>query len=172
MHFEADLSGEPPLDPELLTDSPGTECVAACYRCLMSYYNQTDHEVLDRRDGVARRILLRMAHATTRLPTIGEPHVADVPLSDLKSGDSAVVKWRERLHSLGLPSPDRQALPIDGAVIECVWREHYAAATIGPPDERTVRQLHDRGFELITFGDVAEWSDAFSKLAAALGRVL
>ena len=24
-------------------------CVAACYRCLLSYYNQPDHELLDRR---------------------------------------------------------------------------------------------------------------------------
>jgi hypothetical protein len=34
--------------------SAGTACVAACYRCLMSYYNQPDHELLDRRDEQAR----------------------------------------------------------------------------------------------------------------------
>lgn len=38
-----------------LEDLPDTECVAGCYRCLLSYYNQPDHAVIDRRDtGSAR----------------------------------------------------------------------------------------------------------------------
>ena len=48
-----------------LSDQSGTACVAACYRCLMSYYNQPDHESLDRRDEEARTMLLRLARART-----------------------------------------------------------------------------------------------------------
>ena len=39
--------------------------MAACYKCLMSYFNQPDHELIDRRDIVAREILLRLANSTT-----------------------------------------------------------------------------------------------------------
>ena len=42
---------------DALIDVAGTECVAGCYRCLLSYYNQTDHELIDRRDSTAREIL-------------------------------------------------------------------------------------------------------------------
>ncbi len=50
MHFDVDGESR----PRTLADVPDTACVAACYRCLMSYYNQPDHELLDRRDEGAR----------------------------------------------------------------------------------------------------------------------
>jgi hypothetical protein len=167
MHFDvpaADL----PLDPELLADTPGTQCVAACYRCLMSYYNQPDHELIDRRDESARRILLRLARATTVLNAHTDQRVADA----ITSGDSAGARWREQLRILGLPAPDGEPLTIGNTTVERVWREHYAAVLVGAPDDGVARQLLDRGFEVIMFEDAeAQWPAAFSKLATALGRV-
>ena len=63
MHF-AVAEEELPVATSGLQDQ-GTACVAACYRCLMSYYNQPDHENLDRRDDDARALLLRLARART-----------------------------------------------------------------------------------------------------------
>ena len=34
----------------MLTDDPDARCVEGCYRCLLSYYNQPDHELIDRTD--------------------------------------------------------------------------------------------------------------------------
>jgi uncharacterized protein DUF1998 len=48
-------------DPALLENDPDAECVKGCYRCLLSYYNQPDHEHIDRTDDDVRRILLRLA---------------------------------------------------------------------------------------------------------------
>ena len=53
-----------PESPADLVDQPDASCVAACYRCIMSYYNQPDHESLDRRDEDARAMLLRLARCT------------------------------------------------------------------------------------------------------------
>src|SRR5690606_28840437 len=50
MHFDLGDDASLPSDPHQLVDQPNTACVAACYRCLMSYYNQPDHELIDRRD--------------------------------------------------------------------------------------------------------------------------
>ncbi|MCK5805562.1 MAG: DUF1998 domain-containing protein, partial [Lentisphaeria bacterium] len=63
MHFAIDDDGPLPENPSELIDQPGTACVAACYRCLMSYYNQPDHEVIDRRNEAARDMLLRLGRA-------------------------------------------------------------------------------------------------------------
>ena len=50
MHF--DVARVESRLPEAGRTSPiaRTPCVAACYRCLMSYFNQPDHELIDRRD--------------------------------------------------------------------------------------------------------------------------
>lgn len=37
------------VDPNTFQEIDGTRCVAACYDCLLSYANQRDHEILDRR---------------------------------------------------------------------------------------------------------------------------
>ena len=64
MHLDVG-NGPLPDSPSDLADQPDADCVAACYRCLMSYYNQPDHESLDRRDENARAVLLRLAGART-----------------------------------------------------------------------------------------------------------
>ena len=51
------------IDRTKLNEQGDHECVAACYRCLLSYYNQPDHEHIDRTDPDALTFLLRLAHA-------------------------------------------------------------------------------------------------------------
>src|SRR3546814_20886255 len=51
-------------DPALLEDDPHAECVKGCYRCLLSYYNQPDHEFIDRKDETVLAILLRDRKST------------------------------------------------------------------------------------------------------------
>jgi hypothetical protein len=66
MHLDLPEGDEIP-PPDRLQDKMDTECVAGCYRCLLSYYNQTDHEHLDRRDRDARSILVRLARTSMDL---------------------------------------------------------------------------------------------------------
>jgi len=40
--------------------------VAGCYRCVLSYFNQPDHENIDRRNRDAQQILLRLAYSATK----------------------------------------------------------------------------------------------------------
>ena len=50
MHLENIDAAVAARDPILLRDKEGAECVKGCYRCLLSYYNQPDHELIDRTD--------------------------------------------------------------------------------------------------------------------------
>ena len=49
--------------PSALVSIVDARCVAGCYRCLLSYFNQPDHELIDRRQELALQFLLRLAFA-------------------------------------------------------------------------------------------------------------
>ena len=101
MHFECVDEAIASGDPALLQTAPNADCVKGCYRCLLSYYNQPDHEVIDRTDSDALRVLLRLARsqATLRVGGASGPGLAcDVPGSS----------WHEFLY-VGLAPAGRTA---------------------------------------------------------------
>jgi hypothetical protein len=167
MHF--DLSSGVPDVATMLVDEPGTACVAACYRCVMSYFNQPDHELLDRRDEDARGLLLRLARGritgleapASRRPTEPPPMS---PSDGLASAWSAYARTRE------LPSPDSEPLVIDGHSVALVWRGNYVAALFEANDALATK-LTDKGFEVVVLGpSESSWAEPTSGLAKLLGR--
>lgn len=168
MHF--DVADDGPLPDSLadstlaLTDIPGTACVAACYRCLMSYYNQPDHEHIDRRDEAARSLLLRLAsgHATAPTSSSHAPLVTDAATTP----DTA---WSNEAQRRGLPAPDAEPLTVGSTALPLTWRRHYVAALLETPPPELTARLDDLGFELIRFDDRATWQEAFARLATVLG---
>jgi hypothetical protein len=40
-----------------------TQCVAGCYNCLLSYYNQSDHAIIDRKNVQVKEILFSLANS-------------------------------------------------------------------------------------------------------------
>uniref|UniRef100_UPI00359487CF DUF1998 domain-containing protein n=1 Tax=Thiocapsa sp. TaxID=2024551 RepID=UPI00359487CF len=160
MHFDIADDGPLPADTTAFTDQPGTACVAACYRCLMSYYNQPDHELIDRRDPGARQVLLRLAAART--DATGHP--------PLTSGHSPLATWNLQSLRYAIPTPDADPLQVADEPVPLVWRRHYVAAVLPNAAEAQTANLEDLGFEVIGFSDPATWDAAFRQLAALLGR--
>ena len=124
MHYRNLDAAIAAADPALLEDDPEAQCVKGCYRCLLSYYNQPDHELIDRTDDDVRRMLLRLARS----------EVAPVRAS---SGAGEAGAWAEALSRWGLPLPDGEPLIVDGAVLPLAWRAHLAAAAFGPVGDDT-----------------------------------
>ncbi|TPV95091.1 MAG: DUF1998 domain-containing protein, partial [Myxococcales bacterium FL481] len=167
MHFA--LEGETvPSDPHDLRDVEGTSCVAACYRCLMSYYNQPDHEDLDRRDAQAKQLLLRLARAATRLE---EPASrAAEPSGPHTTGDTSGGGLLDAVARRDLPPPDAEPRVVDGYTIPAVWHEHYVAAVSADVPESATGDLADKGFLVVQFpADEADWPAPLDELARALG---
>jgi len=157
---------------EGLVDEPDTACVAGCYRCLLSYYNQPDHELLDRRNEAAREILLRLARATMHgvAPTGGDS-AAPVVSAARDDLSPQMARWFEQAATLGLPGPDTRPIVSAAVTLDLVWRNHYVAATVGEAPAEAVAALADQGFEIIAFAaDEARWSESFAVLARHLGR--
>ncbi len=161
-----------PDSPEELADVPDTACVAACYRCLMSYYNQPDHELLDRRDEDARAMLVRLAHARTLPPSPAE----DVLSGRLGGSIGATATlsfeplWLKEATRRGIPAPDPEPLSAGDRSVRYVWRRHYVAAVIDNTDLPAQQAMEDLGFEVIHFEDPAGWNTSFAMLASALGQ--
>jgi Lhr-like helicase len=156
-----------PDEPTGLGDVAGTRCVAACYRCLMSYYNQPDHELLDRRDPKAREILWRLA--SSRVELLTEPaaraDASDAPAPAV-APTSVLARWLAAAATRGIPSPDKEPLAVNGTSYPLVWRDVYVAALLdgsGNPGP-----LRDRGYEVIAFDEEQRWGVAFEQLAKEL----
>jgi hypothetical protein len=173
MHFELGEPATIPTDPGDLTDAAATLCVAACYRCLMSYYNQPDHELIDRRDNEARSLLLRLARSKTsgldrRGATSSSPKTVERPAAM----DSDLRRWLDQARLHGLPNPDTEPITLNGARIPLVWREHYVAVLLAA-DPPVSGGLEGKGFDVLVFTkSEADWPSTFVRLATALGRTL
>ena len=167
MHF--DLSNGLPAVATTLVDQPGTACVAACYRCVMSYFNQPDHEQLDRRNEDARALLLRLARSTLKgleAPTVRR--TTDPPPTS--AGGDLTTAWSTYARGRGLPSPDSEPLVIDQQAVALVWRGHYVAAVFATSSD-LASKLENKGFEVVVLGEnEALWAEPTSALANLLAR--
>ncbi len=180
LHFDVEGASGLPEVAEALADAPDTSCVAACYRCVLSYYNQPDHELLDRRNVEAQRFLLRLARAITHLDTAPASRAPNTEAGSAAANDPALAHWLALARARDLPTPDLEPLALAGgdgeSRLPLVWRAHYVAAILDDEAPQCLDRLADLGFDLITFpaahsvDPAAEWAEPFRRLATALGR--
>lgn len=169
MHF--DLTDNSPLiTVEDMSDVQGEVCVAGCYKCLMSYFNQPDHDLIDRRDVFAKTFLFELAQSMTRNLTdkVDESYEGRIKVElSLANLDP---DWVKEADAYKIPIIDTSPLNADGINIPAVWRSHYVAATFEVLPANVQKQLEDKGFVIILFSkERTQWQDDFKKLAAIFG---
>ncbi|WP_334545058.1 DEAD/DEAH box helicase [Rhizobium leguminosarum] len=131
MHYDFDeaLGGAKPKD---------NACVAGCYRCLLSYFNQMDHDLIDRRDPAVVSFLCELAQSTVE-------DSIDKPLS---SADNA---WLASILAWGLPAP--QSGKIGNLVCNLVWPSHMVVATEGSASAELRAVCDTHGYDLVELPD-------------------
>jgi hypothetical protein len=109
-------------------------CVAGCYRCLLSYYNQMDHDLIDRRDPAVLSFLCDLAQSRVE-PAAGKPT------------PSTSSSWLRSISVWGLPSP--QSRKIGDLTCDLVWPSHMVVAIEGraSAELRTVCEAH--GYDVV-----------------------
>lgn len=146
IHLDVAIEDGPLPALEALKDLPGTSCVAGCYRCLLSYYNQPDHPSIDRRDGLARSLLLRLATVKTSVPRAGTIPTAAAP-------DGADAPAGFDASALGLPGPDKLDFEHEGTRVIALWRQRRVALI---PESANTAPLVAKGLTCIAWPSTAE----------------
>ena len=173
------------VDPDTGDDIADAGCSVACYECLLSYSNQRDHQMLDRRRAVP--FLLELLAATvTELP---DDQVAPAPGTDdgaehldgqaeselerrfidwLRSQDLRIPQRGKRLELGSLTSTPDFIFPEANVVI-------YVD---GPPHDYPDRQardqditsaLREQGYRVARFRHDDDWAQTLDSFAGAFG---
>lgn len=167
MHYDVPTDpAQPWPDFEDITDQPDTRCVAGCYRCLLSYYNQPDHDVIHRQDEHARRILWRLARIETQL---GADPAASVPLPEPDPAPGWTGQWQQAAAQQLSEAPAPAKVRIDGTEL-LHWPDHYVAVALPDISRDLQAAWEERGYTFVRFpADTNAWTPLFQRLARLLG---
>lgn len=161
-------------------------CEAGCYKCLLSYYNQPDHTVIDRKDesneGRALDILCRLTRATGQVGTFGRDPSAQTEELRRISGSSLEQAWLDSIEQNGYLKPDRGQETIERCqtCADFYYVEWKATVYIDGPHHDTKEQrekdlavtrcLEAAGYYVIRFPkEQSLWPEIFATHADLFG---
>jgi hypothetical protein len=149
------------------TDALGNhQCEAGCYQCLLSYFNQPDHEHINRRNADALKLLVALANAQVQ-PVTNSP--ATVALTT--SADEPLDAWLSALSQAGAVQPDAVNVSVNNGVATAAaqYKASRALVFLSAVDEQTASVLQDKGWQVLDFSDAAHWSQQFAAHADVFG---
>lgn len=150
MHYEWNEGTVPRVITDLIdSEERGVDlhrrCVAGCYRCLLSYYNQPLHEKINRHDPDVLHILLTLANRTVKL--VSEEKT-------LFGGDSL----ESILVAFNVCLADAYDMSIGEGrwKVLAYWEDNALVALAEEPDQEEKAYLLDKGFDYVVLGKTSE----------------
>lgn len=143
MHFDKVDEAIAAADATHLADREGEACVRGCYRCLLSYFNQPDHELIDRASDEAKQLLIDLARG-------GVVRATPPPRPASTEG------WEAVLRAAGVPAPDNAPVQFADHPMGFAWRSHCVAACTEPVSEAARESADAKGWTLIALPDTAD----------------
>ncbi|MFA5484601.1 MAG: Zn-binding domain-containing protein, partial [Candidatus Cloacimonadaceae bacterium] len=170
-----------PITFEDLLKAPQSKepCEAACYDCLMSYSNQTDHELLDRKAIVD--ILISLLSSDLSRSSSEFSRVEHYERLKNLNGSTLEVKWLDYLYNNGynLPTHAQELIESCHTQPDYLYKDKYVAVFIdGPvhdsPDQQAkdriiTNDLEDTGWHVIRFKYSEDWKAIISSNANVFG---
>lgn len=189
MHFRAPADGQPWKKSELtqvLDEHGQLLCEAGCYKCLLSYYNQPDHPLIDRQDqeagGALLDILCRLTTASADSGTQGRAPEQQSAELERMSTSSLEKAWLAYVEQHGYLKPDRaqHTLKAAGVNADFFYDDYNLAVFIDGPhhdtdsqkakDAEANRKLEDLGFIVVRFPkEQDQWPAIFQTNADLFG---
>jgi superfamily II DNA/RNA helicase/very-short-patch-repair endonuclease len=189
MHFTRPTQGQS-WSKDTLDEEQGSNgqpiCEAGCYKCLLSYYNQPDHPLIDRKDkeasGLVLDILCRLTTAEAALGTQGrapEQHSEELART---AGSTLEQAWLDYVEQHSHRKPDRGQHIIASAetcadffyddyqLVVYIDGPHHEAASQRTKDESINRRLEEQGYFVVRFPrNTSEWPAIFTAHADLFG---
>ena len=173
-HYAADGSD--------LFHAPGVteNCETACYYCLMTYANQRDHRLLDRKKVLT--ILRVLAQTKVHLSTTEQPRARELLQLTQQSTFDIEQKWLQMLQEGGyrLPSATHKSLDFCTATPDFLYEEQQIAIYIDGDGEQYPERfardsaerdiLEDYGYMILRFGALEDWAVIFTQNPYIFGR--
>ena len=139
-------------------EDAGITCEAGCYECLLSYYNQPEHEFIDRRNAAVRAYLQKLANLTPGA-------ISDVAVAPVSPVDIANVPFLREVAKRGLALPQF----VDKVVgegesklkLDAVYSASNCIVTYTQPSTPLQAFAADQGYDVFTFPADAAQYDAF-----------
>lgn len=144
-------------------------CEAGCYQCLLSYFNQPDHENINRRNSDALELVVALANANVR--TVEQSAQVGASREPTSSGNSMGEKFLNTISQRGLNPPDATSVGVSGGAATAIAQYKSARALVFTewPTEEITLQLTDKGWMCIDASDESTWNKLFSLYAGVFG---
>lgn len=150
-------------------------CEAGCYQCLLSYFNQPDHDHINRRNTQAIEMLVSLANAQVTAPGVVTEQASSSTLATAATGqgDELFARWQQALLTGGFHLPDQyQAPALGGALIVAGWyKSTRAAVVLATPSPAQAAALLDKGYTVVDMSDPAHWVAQFGQYPLIFGGV-
>lgn len=135
MHFDNVDEAIAAGDAKLLVDRERGACVRGCYRCLLSYFNQPDHELIDRASDEAKQLLIDLARGKI-VPAAGS------------SRQAGVDGWYAAFKDAGIQAPDGASVSFADQEMQFAWRTNFVAACTSALSEAAREIAKAKGWTL------------------------
>ncbi|MHB8190473.1 MAG: DEAD/DEAH box helicase [Ferrimicrobium sp.] len=164
------------------TEAAGVRpCSVACYDCLLSYYNQSDHRRLDRHGIIS--YLSDLTRSTTK--ETGGSRDAEDALRRLKAVTASSLEdaWLDFLiqHQLRLPSSAAHLVEAAQCRPDFLYEGDFVAVFVDGPvhddkdiqlkDEAATKRLRSLGWSVVRFGYQENWADIAASRPEIFGRM-
>jgi very-short-patch-repair endonuclease len=170
--------------PQSQWQDTNASCEAGCYRCILSYFNQPDHENIDRRDREALQWLAQLTEMTLETGSGGNRPADQAAQLKRASGSSLEQAWLDALQHYSLRQPDaaQPYLKEFNVRPDFAYRDSRALIFVDGPhhdhedrrmiDQQQTRDLEDAGFLVLRFPkETNSWPALFARHPDVFGTM-
>lgn len=143
-------------------------CEAGCYLCLLSYFNQPDHEKINRLEPEALKLLIALANASVRAGV-----AAPITPSAITDNEKDLSEWFAALDNRKLRRPDAFSVPLKGgeAFADAQYKEARTLVFFADPTADVREYAENRGQRVLVFpASPDEWPAVFAQYPDIFGR--
>jgi Domain of unknown function (DUF1998) len=144
-------------------------CEAGCYQCLLSYFNQPDHEHINRRNEEALQLLVALANGQV---SFIHDSPSELPTSlAVNSDDNLLGRWQAALQQGGYSEPDTWQVPVQNGPLIAAG-QYKAARTLvflNPVTDELRAAMLDKGWQVIDMSLQSTWPAQFIEFKTVFG---